>query len=95
MLFFHKCIIYKDNNDIVIHDVVRVKNAFHFSIDDEDYCKVIMDILVKYVGYNKKELLSEINNIIIFVLKMLDRDFYIENYEMYIRLVEYCEEMFV
>lgn len=89
MLFLHKCILYKEDEDLVIHDVVRVKNAFRFSIEDEDYGKTIIDILVKYGKYTKEDLLKDLSNILIFTKQVLGRDFDIEDYEMYIKLDNY------
>lgn len=92
MIFFKDCILYTKDEDLIIHDVVCVKNAFRFSLTEEEYCKTVIDLLIKYVGYSIVDVNNELGLIITFV-KTLNKDFNEECFELSIKLKEYCREM--
>lgn len=91
MIFFKNCILYTKDKDLIIHDVVRVKNAFGLSLTEEEYCKTVIDILMKYANYNIVDINSELGLIITFV-KTLNENFTDEYFELSIKLKEYCKE---
>lgn len=92
MFFLSKCILYKQDEDIVVHERYRIKNAFRFAIEDIDYAKTIIDILIKYASYSRQDFNNDIYHIIDFV-KLIRKELSTEDYELYIECKEYLKEV--
>lgn len=90
MIFFNKCIIYMQGEDLVIHSKVRVQNVFRFSFEDEEYCETLVDLLIKHADYSPMELALETNLLLLFI--KLVKELTIDEYELAIKIKEYCKE---